>query len=347
MFPSPVGTRSFTLEVDRASSMRVWLVALVVLAAPLTGCLGGDEAAQGADQRLDRATVTDKTGGIEGVVTDPAVQPVEGADVTLVEANRSSTTQADGSYAISSVEPGEHTLRVTADGFLSQETTVDVVAGSVEAIDLILPHRRLAEPFQQTIELNGFIECGLGWQQEAAPAPRQEARDSALAACAIPNLFLPGSNATNDRFLHTLELEPPLTEVVYELDWEPGSTPATAPPLRTILEVQGFINQPGSRIMDERGPSPIRVELTEDDWQRLEQNFTDRCRVENGTTEDEDYCGVNFRGNGWPMVLRVFATGGCFMTPASACAVVQQAFTHVVSAFYHQQAPAGYTVTDA
>lgn len=325
--------------------MRAWLLGLVLVLAPLTGCAtpSEDDVEDGAT--LKQAATTDATGGIEGVVTDAAVQPVTGANLTLVETRRLATTAEDGSYAFSNVDPGTYTLRVDAEGYLAQEKTVDVAAGSVEQVDVILAHQRLAEPFQQTFELTGFIECGLGWQQSLAPAPRALLEDSALAVCAVPNVLVPGSNATNDRFLHTFELEAPLTEVVYELSWQPGSTPATSPPLRTIMEVAGFVNQPGSRIMDVRGESPIRVELTEDDWEGLVGNFTDICNGDNGTTQNEDYCGMNFEGSGWPMVLRVFATGGCFATPASACGVIQQEFTHIVSAFYNQQAPSGYTVT--
>lgn len=326
--------------------MRARLLALLLLLPALAGCFGSDEASQGQGN-LNSAQVDRDTGGIEGIVTDPAVQPIQGANVTLVELNRSATTAEDGSYAISRVEPGSYTLRVEAERFLPQEQEVDVSVGSVEQVDVILAHERFREPFQQAIEMKGFVECGIGWKQEVVPAPSSLLRDSALAACAVPNLLLPGGNATNDRFLHRFQLEPPLTEVVYELAWDEGTTPATAPPLRTIMEVQGFINAGNlSRIMDVRGHSPIRVDLTKADWDGLEQNFTDKCNGENGTEQDDDWCGMNFRSTGWDMVLRVFATGDCFSTPAAGCGVVQQEFTHFVSAFYNQPAPEGYGLTD-
>lgn len=318
------------------------MLALVLLVAPLAGCLGGDDdGGQGIQKQ--RADVTDQTGGIEGVVTDAAVQPVVGANVTLVETGKTTQTADDGSYAFSRVAPGEHSLRFEASGYVPARETVTVQAGQAAAVDMILTHLSLQEPFIQQIELNGFVECGIGWKQEAAEVISPLLYDSALAACAVPNLYL-GGNTTNDRFLHYFELEAPIGTVVYELDWDGGDTPATNPPLRTIMEVEGFINQNGSRIMDVRGHSPIHVRLEADDWQDLSQNFTERCEGLNGSEEDDDWCGHNFWDNGWPMALRVFATGSCFETPASACLVLQQEFTHYVSAFYNQAAPEGFSV---
>lgn len=287
--------------------------------------------------------MTTDTGGVEGVVTDPAIQPVASANLTLVELDRNVTTSEDGSYAFSRVPPGTYTLRVNATGLLSQEKEVEVTRNTVEQIDFILTHKRLVKPFQQTMEMTGFVECGVGWRQDPVPAPSSLARDSALAACATPNLLIGGFNATNDKFLHRFSMEPPLTEVVYELGWESGSTPVTTPALRTIMEVQGFINEGQlARVMDVRGHDPIRVEFTQDDWDQLAQNFTDKCKGENGTEQSDEWCGLNFRGSGWDMVLRVFATGDCVETPAATCLLIQQEFTHYVSAFYNQPAPDGY-----
>lgn len=321
-------------------------LALVLLLVPLSGCFGDDGTTQEVTKQ--EASVTQQTGGIEGIVTDASIQPVVDANVTLVEPNRTTTTSSDGSYAFSEVDPGSYEIRVTAPGFVGTVREVSVVAGEVSTVEFVLAHEQLADPFQQTLELKGFVECGVGWKQTVADMPTVLLEDSAFAACAVPNLYLPGGNATNDRFLHRFDLEPPLTEVVYELEWPTGDTAATAPPLRTILEVQGFINAGNlTRPMDVRGDSPIRVDLEPDDWAQLSQNFTDKCNGDNGTEEDEDYCGHNFRASGWPLVLRVFATGDCFDTPASTCLVLQQEFTHYVSAFYNQRAPSGYGITDS
>ncbi len=319
----------------------LWLTAVVLL-APLAGCLGGDDGGD-EDVQKQQADVTERLGGLEGVVTDDAVQPVVDANVTLIETNETTRTADDGSYAFSEIPPGEYTVAFEAPGFVSMRETASVQAGQAAVLDVILTRLTLQEPFTQRIEMNGFVECGIGWKQEVAEVVSPWLSDSARASCAVPNIYL-GGNTTNDRFLHYFDLEAPVHTAVYELDWDGGGTPATDPPLRTIMEVEGFINANGSRIMDVRGHSPIQVRLEPADWADLSQNFTDRCEGLNGSEENDDWCGYNFRDNGWPMVLRVFATGSCFDTPASACLVLQQAFTHYVSAFYNQPAPEGYSI---
>jgi hypothetical protein len=320
-------------------SGRLAVAALAVLAI-LGGCLG----LGGEDEQLreDEVTTTADTGALEGLVTDPAVRPVTGADVTLVDAERSTTTGEDGSFSFSTVEPGEHTVRVDADGFLATEETVSVRADEVAQVDVVLADEVDEEPYMQQLELQGFIECGVGWRQDVASTGEPLVDDSALAACAVPNTVLPGENTTNDRFLHTFQLDPPLTEAVYELTWDAGGPDATSPALRSILELEGFINENGSRIMDVRGQDPLHVVLEEDDWEGLIANATERC--DDGS---DDWCQVSTRADGWDLALRVFATGDCLQaSPVGSCLVLQQEFTHLVSAFYHQQAPQGYRLVD-
>lgn len=320
---------------------KAWIVLAALLALTAAGCLGDEEDPE--DDLQKTATVTEDAGGIEGIVTNAAVEAVPRAQVSLVERGLLEETAADGSFAFSEVPPGEHTVRIDKDGYLSAEQTVRVDAGRVESLDIVLAEEPDQTPYQHTVDMEGFIECGLGWRQEAASIGEPLLEDSALAACAVPNLYLPG-NATNDRFLHTFELDPPLTEVVYELEWESSGTDATTPALRSILELEGFINNEHARIMDVRGSSPLRVELTPDDWTSLEGNITQQC--EEAEDSAEDWCSLNPRSEGWVMVQRVFATGDCFDAPASTCVVFQQPFTHYVTAFYHQNAPSGYSVLD-
>lgn len=323
----------------RRSIAWVALFAALVLTA---GCLGlGDE---GDEQELQKegADVTEDTGGIEGLVTDPAVRPIAGANVTLVEAERSTTTADDGSFAFSRVEPGDKTLRVTAEDHVATVRTVSVTAGDVRQVDLVLAGAGDEQPYQQVLEMEGFIECGVGWRQDVVDVGQPLLQDSALAACAVPNLYLPGDNTTNDKFLHTFKLDPSLTEVVYELGWSADSG-ALTPALRSIMELDGFVNEGGARIMDARGDSPLRVHLAEEDWASLETNITEKCNDEDA---GDDWCSVNPRANGWNMMLRVFATGDCQDAPAGACLVFQQDFTHYATAFYNQAAPQGFSLQE-
>lgn len=319
---------------------RAWILGLATLVL-LAGCIGADED---DDEELEPGAVaTEDTGGIEGIITNPAIEAIPDATVQLVEAGEETRTTMDGAFAFSHITPGEHTLRVEADDHISTERPVRVTAGIVETVDIVLAEATDETPYQHTIEMAGFIECGVGWRQDVADIGQPLLQDSAFAACAVPNLYLEG-NATNDRFLHRFQLDPPLTDVVYEMGWEESSTDATSPALRSIMELGGFINVADARIMDKRGANPIHVHLTEDHWASLENNITTNC--EEADEDGSDWCSLNPRTNGFDMVQRVFATADCYDTPVATCAVFQQSFTHYVTAFYHQGAPEGYRVLD-
>lgn len=316
---------------------RAWLAALLAFTL-LAGCIASDTD----DEPLESGAVaTDDTGGIEGTVTNPAIEAIPDATALLVEIGEETQTTMDGAFAISHVPPGAYTLRVEAQGHAGTERPVTITAGLVETVDIVLAENADETPYQHTIDMTGFVECGLGWRQDLADIGQPLLQDSAIAACAVPNLYLDG-NATNDRFLHTFSLDPPLTDVVYEMGWDEGTTDATSPALRTIMELDGFINVPDARILDKRGPNPIHMHLTEDHWTSLENNITTNC--EEAEDGESDWCSLNPRTNGFNMVQRVFATGDCYDTPVSTCAVFQQEFKHFVTAFYHQGAPETYSV---
>jgi hypothetical protein len=315
------------------------LVALFLLSAGLTGCLGGDD---GGDEevRRQRATVTSGLGGIEGVVTDEAIQPLAGANVTLVELEVVTATDTDGSYQFSNVQPGTYTVAVSGPGLLSTQQAVAVSAGRVATLDFVVAHLFTQEAYTQAFELVGFAECGVGWHVTLADV--QGVTFNSLAACAVPNLVT-GENATNDRFLHNFYLDPPVETVVYEMTWDAGGSPLGGPELWSVLEIRDFVNVNGSRFFNLIGPNPLYKRLDKDPhFLEMEQNFTTRC--EEG---EDEWCGLDFWDKGWNMLLRVFAASDCLPTPATACLVFQQEFTHLISAFYNAPAPPGYRLVQA
>ena len=313
-------------------------LSLILLLAllPLAGCVGGS-GDENEPLRQQRAEVTEISGGIEGVVTDDAVQPVEGANVTIEETGALTRTASDGSYAFSRVLPGTYTLTVRAPGFVSTQETVSVRADEAAVVDLLLAHLFTQDAYQQTLEIAGFMECGLGWRIPVPEPAPQLVRRSALAACgAVNGLVL--ENATNDRFIHRLALDPPLDTLVYEMAWPGEAGPLGGTHLWSILDVEPVFNSNGSRIISKKGPSPLHVVVTADQWTELEGNLTTRC------DEGEDAWCLNVRDDGWPFLLRVFADSDCVSEVASACVIYQQRFDHVLSAFYNGPAPADYRI---
>jgi hypothetical protein len=82
------------------------------------------------------------SGDIAGTVTDPSGKAVVGAQVTLkspsTDATKVVTTGASGNYRISLLTPGKYNLTVTAPGFETTATSVDVAIGQVNVQDIQL-----------------------------------------------------------------------------------------------------------------------------------------------------------------------------------------------------------------
>lgn len=94
----------------------------------------------GAGQMFAQSTVT---GGIRGKITDPQGAILPNASVTVTNAGTNQTqtvtTDGDGGYRFSNLQPGTYTIGVTAAGFanFSQERVV-VEVGQVTSIDVPL-----------------------------------------------------------------------------------------------------------------------------------------------------------------------------------------------------------------
>jgi len=319
---------------------RAFLLVSILLAAPaLAGCTDA-----GADEplRKERAEVTEVLGGIEGIVTDDAFQPVVDATVLMSERDLETRTASDGSYAFSRLIPGTYTVVVQAEGFVSASETAVVARNEVTELDFVVTHLFTEEAFRTAHELVGFLECGYGWREDVTGMNVFGLAFRAIALCAVPNSVLTdlglGGNATNDRFLHFFRLDAPLSTVVYEMDWA-SNNPTGDSALRARMEIRGFANQLNATIISKAGPPPLHVIVGPEQWQELQGNFTYRCNE-----GDDGWCGYNFFEDGWDMQMRVFASPGCNDLAVQFCPQFQQEFTHYVSGFYNAPAPEGYSV---
>ncbi len=77
------------------------------------------------------------SGTLTGVVTDDYGAPVAGATVVLDGTDYSATTDADGRYTITDIEPGAYTVTGTAAGY-DLELQHDVAVGGGETVELNL-----------------------------------------------------------------------------------------------------------------------------------------------------------------------------------------------------------------
>ncbi len=333
--------------------MRAASLALLLLATPLlAGCLGlgGDDAGSGDETvQKQQAEVGSETGGIQGVVTDTAVQPIEGANVTLLETDQTTQTATDGSYAFSNLDPGTYTIAVRAEGFISTSNETQLRANQVSQADFILSPVALQEAFMQQIEDSAFFECGVGvgWNLTQLPEVPEapligDPRTFGItwATCATLNLE---GNTTNDDFSEDIEFEAPLTELVVEAQWDPSSPAADH--MWLTADIQGFANLTGGNAtlyQDVDASSPYKHVVNNTTLEEINEWFIRRC--ESGSSDGDRYCGYNFRDRGWPMTARTFTATDCAPTPASGCAPIQQEVNYVFTAFYNQPAPEDYSV---
>ncbi len=326
---------------------RQTVLALTLAAALLfAGCLGigGDDEADSQDPELQsKARTTADTGGIQGVVTDPAIQPIDGATITLSQTGDATQSAQDGSFAFSEVQPASYTMRIEADGFIGTEQEVTVRSGQVSTIDIIIAQKPSIEPFSQAIEKAGFVECsvraGVGF-----------------AACAVPNLLL-GNNATNDKFLFDFPLESNPWQMVSEMSWDANQPLGST--LDLIIEPNGISNDVRTEFGSTLGESPLVINTDRKRFAEIDLNTTRIC---NGEMDDpgpispnrEAYCNRNYVEEGGEGQARVFVSGpiavpvpGTPQTNPVTLRVgfaVQQEYDLVITAFYNAPACEEYSI---
>lgn len=321
-----------------------WSPTFLALLLVTAGCLGGTDGSQEPVQQA-RADVSSSTGGVEGTVTDPAIQPIGNATVQLVEANRTTEAKPDGSFAFSNVQPGTYTVEANATGFLADQQEVTVRAEQIATVDFLLAHAPTTESYTQTWEMRGFFECGFAAGYDASAAPPPANRSGGVISwpfCATVNSL--AGNATNDDFDEHFTTEPNLRTLVVETRWDP-SAGSLSDQLWVDIVPQGFhcgnITKCKWSLLDHWGPSPLVGRVNDTRIDSIQSYFERRCN--NGTDE---YCGHNFEQDGWPLWIRVYPRWECQPAGPQACVLVQQEFTHVTTAFYNEPAPAGFTALE-
>src|SRR5271156_2020762 len=127
------------------------------------------------------------SGDLAGTVTDPTGAAVPGAKVTvtskLTGAIKTTTTNADGSYRVPLLEPGDYTVTVTAQGFEQSSLPISITIGNVAPGDI----RLTVGSASQTVEVTG-----------TAPLLHTEAADlsTSFTMQQVQNLPNPGNDLT-------------------------------------------------------------------------------------------------------------------------------------------------------
>jgi hypothetical protein len=78
------------------------------------------------------------TAGITGYITNDAKLPIVGAIITSKELGYSATTDPKGNYSIKRMVEGTYTLTISCPGYVPQDVTVTVQAGTKSKASLKL-----------------------------------------------------------------------------------------------------------------------------------------------------------------------------------------------------------------
>ena len=139
---------------------------LALVVALVAGCVGG-----GNGDTSDRPRFDDDTGAIRGIVLNEDLLPVAGAEASIPTLGLSATTNAEGRFLMSHVEPGTHALHVLRIGFEEARRDVTVAAGRVTDVEVPLTVLALAEPFHLVHTQRGLFGCGASWAPGIPPEP--------------------------------------------------------------------------------------------------------------------------------------------------------------------------------
>lgn len=138
-----------------------WMPLLLAAALVLAGC-GGKKSSP--DDPIVVPDVAAGKGAIRGLVLDPALTPVAGAQVQVVGSERTTETGADGAFVFVDLEPGPYFVKAAKPGWTEVQQSVEVVAddNAPPILKVLIERIPGAEPAVDTQKFEGFISCSIG-----------------------------------------------------------------------------------------------------------------------------------------------------------------------------------------
>lgn len=287
-----------------------FLMVAALVAVAFAGCTSGggpSDAGENSDVSGPGGVADADTGNVVGVVVDDSIRPLAGAEVGIPELSIETTTNEDGSFELTGLEPGTYGIAAQKLGYDSAAKRVNVVAGEVTEVNIELTAVAIVDPFVDVQTWTGYIECQVGTA-------------AVLANCLpIQNIINQNNlpNPTNTEQIGFFFVAEPRNETVgglYEMIWQ-KSTAYTAEELSLGVEPEN--TGLGGGYEREQGPSVLRVEITDNEpYVSVDPSDPDNDEVQ----------------------VRVFAAG---TNPPTA--VVDQRFDVWSSVFYHAHPGEAYT----
>ncbi|MEK6975301.1 MAG: carboxypeptidase-like regulatory domain-containing protein [Candidatus Thermoplasmatota archaeon] len=203
--------------------MKANLSLFVAIGIVLSGCSGGGEApTQSFDDLKGTASAT--TGVLRGLVVDDRIMPVVGAIVDLRGASErpNGTTDDQGRFVFSDLEPGTYFLVVSSPLHKSIQSSAEVMAGEDEPEIVRVQLERLftQDPFPVQVVREGHFQCS---QEGLSVWYSSSTCIDGITGPYVRELYPESSNLTTQNREWHADVGPGWQAIVFEMQWDPTS----------------------------------------------------------------------------------------------------------------------------
>lgn len=327
-------------------SIAAWLgIALLATTLSLAGCgskgaaptAGDEEAATAAPAQFDESA-----GGIEGQVLDDVGLPVAKALVGIVELGVQTDSDEVGAFSFSNVTPGTYAVGASRIGYSGPARMVEVRAGSVVEVQLILAQVATDQPCSRLYSNSGLYGCGVSWKP-AAPAVFNNYTSQSV--CALAQGFGDAANAVDQSTLHW-ESEVPVTlwtALAFEMQWTGSQTLGQG--LRVKLEFDDCYNVASTRLGIAAGNSPLMTVADSTRVSQAVESLAEEIEEDDGIGCSHGISGTCDLNATCALESRV-ESEATFLGEGSVAdvgATTLQTFEQWLAIFVRQEVPQGYS----
>lgn len=307
---------------------------VLVLTLLMAGCSGS--STEEIIGRPGAASFNDSRGAIHGTVTDESLLPIPGALVAIEGRDDVATTEDDGSFSFSLLEPGVYRLSASAEGYGESAASAEVIAGYAASVSLRLTALASTEPYMTTTLGTGRLGCGM------AVAVRPAALSQPANWCGTGTDFAYyGAPQLNDKYHVAVPIaatDPAQLEtIVFETAWQ--SNQAFSSGFRSYWYIEGKVSgiprvwDYYADLGDSAGRSPIRFSMDREAIESIlldaDPSMVQKCAV---VTDCH-----------WGAAVFPYADTLGDSSPVDFSLYVDQAFTHYVSEFIGAPPLEGFT----
>jgi hypothetical protein len=233
---------------------------LVAFSGCVAGQAGQANSTPGVSSVAAPPEFSEDKGAIHGSVVDDQGLPIAGATVGLVEPSLTKTTAANGEFTFNQLPPAKYTFSVIALGYEAVSQRVEVKAGEVTQLHLVLVPVSIAEAYHKTLQQAGYVQCTLAMSPGVPTGGVYPGIPKWIGGVAVCGAFcivqcLPAFPP--DKFLLHWALDKGAQELVHEMSWT--STQAAGKGLFVVVEQDGVSNIPAKTYGQKIGPSPLII----------------------------------------------------------------------------------------